>query len=217
MTTAVSSTSTYSALNTTSTKEKSESEEQTDRFLTLLVEQMKNQDPLDPMDNAELTTQLAQISTVEGVEKLNDTVATMLTQIQDMQATNLVGRQVLVSGNEMTVTEGGVTGGGYELPNGADSVTIEIRNASGERIASIQQGAKEPGLQTFQWDGSIDGEAMPEGKYTFNVTGTVAGSSITPDTYRVDGVVAVSQTGSGSRLTMSSGVTLSMDAIKSVL
>ena len=48
--------------------------EQADRFLTLLVTQMKNQDPLNPMDNAQITTQMAQISTVSGIEKLNATL-----------------------------------------------------------------------------------------------------------------------------------------------
>ena len=31
-----------------------------DRFLKLLVTQLKNQDPLSPMDNAQLTSQIAQ-------------------------------------------------------------------------------------------------------------------------------------------------------------
>ena len=52
----------------------SRSTEQQDRFLKLLVTQMKNQDPLNPLDNAQVTTQLAQINTVSGIEKLNTTV-----------------------------------------------------------------------------------------------------------------------------------------------
>lgn len=38
-----------------------------DRFLKLLVAQMRNQDPMNPMENAEVTSQLAQISTVRGI------------------------------------------------------------------------------------------------------------------------------------------------------
>ena len=48
-----------------------------DRFLKLLVTQMKNQDPLNPLDNAQVTSQLAQISTVNGIEKLNATIEAM--------------------------------------------------------------------------------------------------------------------------------------------
>lgn len=45
--------------------------EQQDRFMKLLVAQMKNQDPLNPMDNAQMTSQIAQINTVAGIEKLH--------------------------------------------------------------------------------------------------------------------------------------------------
>src|SRR5262245_59804402 len=47
-----------------------------DRFLKLLVTQMKNQDPLNPLDNAQVTSQMAQISSVTGIEKLNATMQT---------------------------------------------------------------------------------------------------------------------------------------------
>ena len=63
------STSTSSTTSTTSVQA------QQDRFLKLLVTQMKNQDPLNPMDNAEITSQMAQLSTVTGIEKLNETLA----------------------------------------------------------------------------------------------------------------------------------------------
>lgn len=46
-----------------------------DRFLTLLVSQIRNQDPLNPLDNAQLTTQLAQISTVGGIDRMNQTLS----------------------------------------------------------------------------------------------------------------------------------------------
>ena len=45
-----------------------------DRFLKLLVTQMKNQDPLNPMDNAQVTSQMAQLSTVTGIDKLHVTL-----------------------------------------------------------------------------------------------------------------------------------------------
>ncbi|MFP5407510.1 MAG: flagellar hook assembly protein FlgD, partial [Gammaproteobacteria bacterium] len=48
-----------------------------DRFLKLLVAQMRNQDPLNPLDNAQVTSQLAQINTVRGIEQLNASMATL--------------------------------------------------------------------------------------------------------------------------------------------
>ena len=43
-----------------------------DRFLKLLVAQMKNQDPLNPLDNETFVAQLAQFSTVSGITSTND-------------------------------------------------------------------------------------------------------------------------------------------------
>jgi len=51
------------------------------RFLKLLVSQLRNQDPLNPLDNAQLTTQLAQISTVSGIDRLNATMTSIAAQL----------------------------------------------------------------------------------------------------------------------------------------
>jgi flagellar basal-body rod modification protein FlgD len=48
-----------------------------DKFLKLLVTQLKNQDPLNPLDNAALTSQLAQLSTVTGINKVNATLESL--------------------------------------------------------------------------------------------------------------------------------------------
>lgn len=76
--------------------------ELSDRFLKLLVTQLKNQDPMNPMENAELTTQLAQMSTVEGVNRLNDTMDGLAAQFrasQVLQGSALLGRAVLAEAN----------------------------------------------------------------------------------------------------------------------
>src|SRR6476659_4835046 len=65
-----------------------------DRFMKLLITQMKNQDPLNPLDNAQVTSQLAQLSTVTGIDKLNTTIGDMNTAMvasQSLQASALVG------------------------------------------------------------------------------------------------------------------------------
>ena len=73
MTTPTSATSADQLINSFNQagKQTSATEGLQDRFLKLLVTQMKNQDPLNPMDNAQVTSQLAQISTVSGIDKLN--------------------------------------------------------------------------------------------------------------------------------------------------
>src|SRR5262245_54146433 len=92
-----------------------------DRFLTMLVAQLKNQDPLNPLDNAQVTTQMAQISTVEGVNRLNSTLeqlAGAFGAAQPLQATSMVGRQVLVQGGALALGAEGARGG-YALAGAA--------------------------------------------------------------------------------------------------
>ena len=80
-----------------------------DRFLKLLVTQMKNQDPLNPMDNAEITSQLAQISTVNGIQQLNTTMQSLSSSFlsaQSLQSAALIGHTVLTGGNNLNIADG---------------------------------------------------------------------------------------------------------------
>src|SRR3954453_16603838 len=127
-----------------------------DRFLKLLVTQMKNQDPLNPMDNAQVTSQLAQISTVSGIDKLNQTMSAMSSSFlasQSLQASGLIGHHVLAPGNDVLLVSGAGSAG-VELPGAADKVTVTVRGAGGEILKTINMGAQDAGIRTFSWDGS---------------------------------------------------------------
>ena len=115
-----------------------------DQFLTLLVTQLRNQDPLNPMDNEGITSQLAQLSTVSGIEKLNQTVLALTGQLdvsQSMQASNLIGRNVLVPGEAIKLGETGVaTPFGIDLMSDAASVKVEILDAAGNPARTYEMG-----------------------------------------------------------------------------
>ena len=88
--------SALAAMGASTSVKKDEAADSADRFLKLLVTQLKNQDPLNPMDNAQVTTQMAQINTVEGINKLNTTLSTMAMGFnagQTLQAAGMVGRR----------------------------------------------------------------------------------------------------------------------------
>src|SRR5438105_1664001 len=130
-----------------------------DRFLKLLVAQMQNQDPLNPMDNAQVTSQMAQINTVNGIQKLNSTVEglnTHFVQMQALQGAALVGRDVIVPGNRMDIADG-VGQGGFELTSAADTVKVEVLNAGGHVIDTLNLGAQSAGRHSFDWDASKSG------------------------------------------------------------
>ncbi len=125
-----------------------------DRFLKLLVAQMANQDPLNPMDNAQVTSQMAQISTVNGIDTLNTTVQGLngqLVQLQALQGASLVGRDVVLPGDRLSANDKGLVQGGFELASAADRVRVEVLNAGGRVIDSIELGAESAGRHGFEW------------------------------------------------------------------
>ena len=165
-----------------------------DRFLKLLVAQMQNQDPLNPMDNAQVTSQMAQINTVNGIEKLNTTVqglSSQFVQMQALQGAALVGRDVIVPGNTLSI-ENEVGQGGFELDSAADHVKVEILSPAGQVVDTVQLGAQGSGRHSFDW--AAKGVSADAG-LTFRVTATSGATALPTTALMRDRVSAVSTGG----------------------
>jgi flagellar basal-body rod modification protein FlgD len=194
-------------------------DEAQDRFMTLLVTQMKNQDPLNPMDNAQVTSQMAQLSTVTGIDKLNNTLELLIGNVQtgqSYQASSMIGHNVLVSGNEVRTTG---TGGyfGVELPIGADNVSVNIKDVNGSTIRTVALGAQEAGTLPLNWDGMTDaGTAAPAGNYKFDVTATTAGQSVVANGLSYAEVMSISNSSAGIKLNLSNLATVSTSDVKEI-
>lgn len=211
-----------SLLNTVNGSGKSElsqAEETENRFLTLLVEQMKNQDPLNPMENAAVTSQMAQLSTVTGIDTLNETMASMISSVQagqSYQAANMIGHNVLVPGDGIKHTESG-SFFAYELASGADTVAIEIKDAGGDVVKTLNMQDAEPGVNFVQWDGTMDdGNAAPEGDYTFTAAAKVAETDISSNTLAFATVASVSTNASGVTLNLSNDDSVSTSDVREI-
>ena len=178
-------------------------DEAQDRFLKLLVSQMKNQDPLNPMDNAAVTTQMAQISTVTGIGQLNDTLKALLGQetgAQTIQGAALAGHQVLVSGNVLNLA-GGAAGAGFELTSAAERVTLTVQDSSGRTLQSSELGARGAGVHTLSWDGlTSTGERAVDGRYTFKIDALAGGKELPATTLALGRVSGVSPGNGGLQL-----------------
>ncbi len=163
----------YAGLNPASNKATATAEGASqDRFLKLLVTQLKNQDPLNPLDNAQMTSQLAQISTVDGISKLNATLQALLdgsNQNQALQAATLVGHGVLVPGATLAL-QGAAAVGGVDLAEPADRVTVSIKDSSGVVVKNIELGGLAAGSRGFTWDGGTDsGATAADGAYSISI------------------------------------------------
>ncbi|GGY66458.1 flagellar hook assembly protein FlgD [Pseudoduganella albidiflava] len=192
-----------------------------DKFMTLLITQLKNQDPLNPLDNAQVTSQLAQLNTVTGINKLNDTLETLKTDLaasQSAQAVNMINHGVLAPGKSMQVAEGkGIFG--IELGSYADTVQLDIKNSSGKVVHSLTMNNVEAGVLPLAWDGKLeDGKTAPDGTYTLALTATTSGKALTDAQALAFGTVASVSTGpGGAKLNVPGMGQLTMDDIKQVL
>lgn len=205
-------------------------DDQANKFMTLLVTQMKNQDPLNPLDNAQVTSQLAQLSTVEGVNKMNTTLASLMQSYQSsqaLQAASLVGHGVLVEGNAVNLKSGvGVMG--VELDSAADDVQVVVSDSSGRTVQTIDLGANPAGTIPLAWDGvpdpnnkGADGKpvVLADGAYNFKVVATRAGQALTDVRgLSYDSVISVStNAANGVKVNLPGKGTVALADIKQVL
>jgi flagellar basal-body rod modification protein FlgD len=192
-----------------------------DKFMTLLVAQMKNQDPLNPLDNAQVTSQMAQLSTVTGVEKLNATVQALQASYQASQslaAVSMIGRGVFVPGNDVALQDGKALFG-LEMTQSADEVTVEIQDVSGKTVRTIGLGAQSAGNLPLAWDGKTDGgETAKDGSYSFKVTAARGGEKADAATALSFGeVVSVSNNAQGTKLHVSGIGAVDLSAVREVI
>src|SRR5512137_537883 len=104
-------------------------------FLTLLTTQLQNQNPLDPLDTNQFTQQLVQFAGVEQQLKTNDSLATLVSLQQTMQATQalqFVGKTAIVDGNVTAKSSPKET---WELnvPS-KTTISINITNSTGQTV-----------------------------------------------------------------------------------
>ena len=189
-----------------------------DRFLKLLVAQLNNQDPMNPLDNAQMTSQIAQINTVTGIQQLNDTVKGLVGQFaaqQMMQGASMVGREVLVEGNGLARdAEKGEATGAFDLGGSAASVKIQVLDANGKEVGTLDMGALAAGRYHFAWDAS---DHAGTGPLRFKVLAANGETAVAATALTQDKVSAVSMDCGVLQLQLHGGSTASYSGIKAIL
>jgi len=150
-------------------------------FLQLMTTQLANQDPFKPMENGEFMGQIAQFGTVNGINDLLSSfqdLASNLQSSQALQASSLIGRQVLVNLDQGYLPAQGALLGAVELDSSASNVAVNIYNASGEALSRVELGAQPVGQLQFNWDGStFNGPRAPAGRYRIEVEASFGGDT----------------------------------------
>jgi flagellar basal-body rod modification protein FlgD len=165
-------------------------------FLNLFITQIRFQNPLEPMDNHQMATQLAQFNSVEALHNMTEILENMLayqTSMNNLQVAGLIGKKIEAAGNLLSIVEGKVSEGSYQLSQ-SGKVTVQIYDANGSLVRTIEEGTKDTSKQTLVWDGkNQQGVSQPDGMYTFLVSAVdEKGQSVSVDTHFIDTVDGIS-------------------------
>ncbi|HET6804171.1 MAG TPA: flagellar hook capping FlgD N-terminal domain-containing protein [Frateuria sp.] len=178
-------------------------------FLSLLIQQMRNQDPTLPMDSSQMVSQLAQINQVSATQNLQtsfDALAQSMQGNQLLQASSMVGRDVTVP-SAVGRLQGGSLDGAVNVPDGGGHTLVQIQDGAGNVVRTIDLGTQTAGLADFHWDGTgDDGQPLPPGTY-----GLAAQTGSTAVATYVSGKVA------GVGMTGADGAYLDVDGFGGVL
>lgn len=150
-------------------------------FLSLLTKQLSQQDPFKPVGNDQMIAQMASFATVDGIGKMNnqfENLNSSMTSNQALQASSLVGRDVLIKKSEAMKKDDGGMAAMVNLPKSVDDLYVRIENAAGQLIRTFDVGATAAGDAKVQWDGKDDqGNPMPAGQYKVKASGLLDGKN----------------------------------------
>ncbi|PWI35128.1 flagellar hook assembly protein FlgD [Vibrio albus] len=150
-------------------------------FLSLLTKQLAQQDPFKPVSNDQMIAQMASFATVDGINKMNgqfESLNSSMTSNQALQASSLVGRDVLVPGAAGVKQDNAGMAAMVKLPQAVDNLFVRVEDQLGQLVRTIDMGATPSGENRIEWDGKDEnGNPLPAGKYNVKASGLLDGKN----------------------------------------
>lgn len=187
--------------------------EQEDRFLRLLVTQMRNQDPLNPVDSADFAVQLATFSGVEQQVRTNDLLGDLGTRIATLglgQLSGWIGMEAQAQGP--VEFRGQPVTLGVQVDPRADAAELVVTDMQGIIVQRLPVPARSgpvvwPGLDPA-------GLPLPQGTYRISAHSLLSGDPIARQDVVVHGRIAEARLDSGeTMLVLESGQTVPANRI----
>jgi flagellar basal-body rod modification protein FlgD len=140
-----------------------------DAFMTLLVDQIKNQDPLSPSDNTQYLAQLAQFSSLEQMQSLNDNIVGLAVLQQNNALMSQLTQSSALIGQTVTYTDPAT---GQSATGAVTSVKIQ------DNVALLSIGGEDiPLANVTQVLGHVDPTTPDTGTGTGDDTGNETGTT----------------------------------------
>lgn len=206
----------------------SEVSEDFDAFLKLFMTQVQNQDPTEPMETNEMSSIIAQFTSVNEAVKTNSHLEDLVESNKTSQETTVansqitlasgqIGKNVEYEGNLLNLGESGNVSMSYDLGEDARGSEIAIYDAKGVPVA-VFEGQKTQGTHRVTWDGTgSDGERLPPGPYSVEVTSIDAKNNKSTAKLFVEGkVTGVDLSGEEITFIVNDNLSVGMGAIRSL-
>lgn len=140
-----------------------------DDFLKLLLLELKYQDPTAPMDSEKILAQTSQLATLESSENTNKALAELaasLTSSMQYSGIAAIGKIADTGSNAITLDEGSNTDFQLYFPADTAGGNINIMDANGKVLRTMQVGAANAGVAQYSWDGTDNnGARLKAGTY----------------------------------------------------
>lgn len=151
-------------------------------FLRLMTAQLNNQDPFDPVDNTQMVAQMAQFSSLAGITEMSSTlkaIADKLGASSPSDAVGYIGRTVLTEGGTAFPRAAGGIACAVALDAAADQLVVQIADAQGQVLRTVDLGRQKAGTVQYDWDGKTDaGEDAGAGPFSVTVAAAAAGQAV---------------------------------------
>lgn len=190
-------------------------------FLLLLTTQMQNQDPSKPMDPTNFVTDLTQMSQLEATNNMNSSMLAMaesFKNLQTMQGASLIGKNVQVTGEDFSHTQGQVSNFELSSDQPLTGVTVVISDGNGV-VEELNLADMQTGNKIVEWNGldNVDVE-RGSGVYSLTAFGTDANGEVKSlNTVVASRVNSVGINGDGTMtLTLATGEKVAMDTVREI-
>jgi flagellar basal-body rod modification protein FlgD len=192
-----------------------------DTFLTLMMTQLQNQDPMQPLQSGEFLSQLAAFETAAGVDGIQSSVGQLnqsLYTSQALQAASLLGHNVLTDGSTVTLGDTNSVSGFVDLTESASPVEVQVKDASGAVVRTLDLGSQAAGRASFEWDGTdTAGNRLPPGQYTLSCDVSVNGATEAATVLTSAAVQSVTLDGADILLNLAGGSQIPFSQVTEIL
>ncbi|WP_297485681.1 FlgD immunoglobulin-like domain containing protein [Sulfurimonas sp.] len=149
-----------------------------DDFMKLLLVELQHQDPTKPTDTEKILTQTSQLASLEASDNTNtalEELSASLSNSQQFSTISAIGKTADLGSDAISHDKGKPTTFEIYFPKDVKDGSVEITDANGKTIKTLDVGTHKAGVYEFTWDGTNNGGTQA-GSAVYHVNATYTDS-----------------------------------------